>query len=122
MIKHHSKREQTLECSSIVCNCLTLPMKFKRLQTWNHELVSPSGALASSCHRAFESKNKFLKNCGGYHTTGQNASVTATIVTDCWILKCNIKFACHPYKQKSLYYFCQLMFHKTLNFTVDPEP
>ena len=38
------------EWSSIVYNCLTMPMRLKLLQTWNHEFASPTGALASLCH------------------------------------------------------------------------
>ena len=48
----------------------------KWLETWNYELASPTGPLASLCHRVLRAKNKLLKNCSGYHTREENASVT----------------------------------------------
>ena len=69
-----SQHQVHLECSSIVCSCLTLPMKSKRLQTsW---LVRP-GLLLRCVIVSFWVKNKSLKKFSGYHTTGKNASVTA---------------------------------------------
>ena len=53
-------------------------MKLKRLQTWNHELASPPGVLASLCHHVFSSqKNKLKKTVTGIIQQGKNASVTA---------------------------------------------
>ena len=46
----------------------------KWLETWNYELASPTGPLASLCYRV---RNKLLKNCSGYHTMEENTSVTA---------------------------------------------
>ena len=54
-------------------------MKLKLLQTWNHEFASPTGALASLCHCVLSQKYIFKRNFSGYHTTGENASVTAAI-------------------------------------------
>ena len=40
-------------------------MKLKRLQTWNHEFPSPTGALASLCHQVLSQKQILKRTVAG---------------------------------------------------------
>ena len=66
----------------MLLHCLQLFNSANEIKTTSNELASPTGTLASLCHRVFLSQEYILKkNFSGYHTTGKNASVTAAIVS-----------------------------------------
>ena len=51
-------------------------MKLKLLQTWNHEFASPTGALASLCHRVSSQKQIFKRTVAGIIQQGQGCQVS----------------------------------------------